>query len=268
MILQAQITGQYVTLLLTGVGVLVALSVGVIFFFVVYQRRIFAQERLRIEVSKRHQLELLTAAVEVQETERSRIAGDLHDDIGSLLTATRLYLRQLKAGGSTQQINLIKDQSLEIVDEMIQNTRRISHDLLPPALSKFGFRAAAEDLCERFDQTEDLTVVFNGTSAERLPPNYELALYRVLQELLNNTIKYAGAQHVTVTLRTGSGGTTEFTYTDDGRGFDPASARGGGLGMRNIESRITVLAGQLDFQTAPGQGVRVIITLPPNSVND
>jgi signal transduction histidine kinase len=117
-----------------------------------YQRRILEEERKRVEKEKAHQMALLSAAVDVQETERRRIASDLHDDIGSLLSATRLYLQQLCIDASAEKTESIKKESLNILDEMIQNTRRITHDLLPPVLEKFGFQAAAEDLCERIEK--------------------------------------------------------------------------------------------------------------------
>ena len=242
-------------------GVIVLLSVGVIGFFVVYQRRLFAQERARVEAQRAHQRALLEASVAVQENERARIARNLHDEIGSLLMAARLYLRQLptEAAGKTPAI---REQSLTIVDDMVQNVRRITHDLLPPALEKFGFQAAAEDLCDRIDRTDSLRVAFTDHSTtERLPPTAELALYRILQELLTNTIKYAEATNVALKLNRTPAAFT-FVYTDDGCGFDPSQAGGKGLGLRNIEGRVSVIGGQLQYRSAPGHGLQVTITLP------
>ena len=262
MILQAQLTGEYVTLFLSGVGVLVFLSVMVVAFFVVYQRRLFAQERLRLAAEHIHQQQLLSAAVAVQETERKRIAGDLHDEIGSLLTATRLYLRQLTPGDPIERLTMIRKQSLEIIDDMIQNTRRISHDLLPPALEKFGLQAATEDLCERFDKTPGIRVELRDTTqGTRLPREAELGLYRVVQELLNNSFKHARASLISVGLAETHRG-FQLTYSDDGRGFDADSLRSKGLGLRNIESRVSIIGGTLDYRTAPGKGLQVTIQLP------
>lgn len=257
----ARLSGEYASLLLLGVGLIVLLSVGVIAFFVVYQRRLFAEERARTLAEQAHQRELLAASVSVQESERARIARNLHDEIGSLLTAARLYLRQLptEAPGKTPAI---REQSLAIVDDMIHNTRRITHDLLPPTLEKFGFQAAAEDLCVRIDRTDSLRVTLVDNSTDRrLRPAAELALYRILQELLNNTLKYAAARTVSLKLDRSPTAFT-FLYTDDGRGFDPALADGKGLGLRNIEGRVSVVGGRLERITSPGNGLRVTITLP------
>lgn len=256
----AQITGPYLNLLLAGVGGLVLLSIGVISFFVIYQRRIFEQERGRAEQARLHQRQLLAAAVDVQEAERRRIASDLHDDIGSLLTATRLYLRQIKPAQTDGRNDEIKRQSLCIVDEMISNTRRISHDLLPPTLEKFGLRAAAEDLCERINQAGGPRVRFRSNLDERIDRRTELGLFRALQELLNNTLKHAEAENVDVALHAGPQ-SLRFTYRDDGKGFSPAQA-GGGLGLRSIESRANLLNATLALDSAPGRGLSVGITVP------
>ncbi len=261
MIFLANLSGEYLNLFLAGVFGMVLLSVALVVFFVVYQRRILEKERQRQQEEKAHQKQLLTAAVEVQETERRRIAGDLHDDIGSLLSATRLYLRQLTPDATAERAAEIKDQALNILDEMIQNTRRITHDLLPPALEKFGFQAAAEDLCERIDLSGGLRVSFTAATEDRLPPKREIALYRVLQELLNNTMKHAKAKNINVDLSWGKD-QFNFMYQDDGKGFDLTTIKSKGLGLRNIESRVSLIGGSLSSVTSPGNGLRVNISLP------
>ena len=256
MIFLANLSGEYLNLFLAGVFGMVLLSVALVVFFVVYQRRILEKERQRQQEEKAHQKQLLTAAVEVQETERRRIAGDLHDDIGSLLSATRLYLRQLTPDAPAARAAEIKDQAQNILDEMIQNTRR-----LPPALEKFGFQAAAEDLCERIDLSGGLRVSFTSATEDRLPPKREIALYRVLQELLNNTMKHAKAKNINVDLSWGKD-QFNFIYQDDGKGFDLATIKSKGLGLRNIESRVSLIGGSLSSVTSPGNGLRVNISLP------
>lgn len=261
MIVLSILSGSNLTLFLAAVFGMFILSVALVVFFVVYQRRIFAQLQQRERAEQSHQKELLEAAVAVQEIERRRIAGDLHDDIGSLLTATRLYLRQLDPSAGTERITAIKEQSLTIVDEMIQSTRRISHALLPPALEKFGLQAAAEDLCEWVDQSGALIVNCAVLTQERVTPDRELALYRVLQELINNTLRHAEAQTAEVAISRRRKHFT-LTYRDDGRGFDPQQVQSGGLGLRNIESRVALVGGTLETRTAPGEGLRVRVELP------
>lgn len=261
MIVLANLSGDYLNLFLAGVFGMLLLSIALVVFFVIYQRRIFAQERLREEKDKAHQKELLTAAVEVQETERRRIASDLHDDIGSLLSATRLYLRQLDPEAKKERTVEIKDQALTILDEMIQNTRRITHDLMPPALEKFGFQAATEDMCERITRSGGISVNFRSEIEKRLETRQEVVLYRVLQELINNTLKHAEAKNILVTIERQQD-TFNFTYKDDGKGFDTALVKSQGLGLRNIESRISLIGGRLQSITSPGNGLTVVVNLP------
>lgn len=261
MIFLAEISSRSVTFLLLGVLAMILLSVSLVVFFVVYQRRIYAQEQLRRQQEQAYQKELLTAAVAVQEAERRRIASDLHDGIGSLLSATRLYLRQLKPNVVGEKAEEIKNASLSILDEVIQNTRRITHDLLPPVLEKFGFQAAAEDLCEKVDGSGGISIDYKIKNGRRLLGNQEVALYRILQELINNTLKHAGADKITI-----QGGwqqeTYHLQYVDDGKGFEYKANEAEGLGLRNIESRITVLNGELNWTTSPGKGINVNIYLP------
>lgn len=261
MIFLADISASTVTVLLLGVLAMILLSVALVAFFVVYQRRIYTQEQLRLAGERQHQRDMLSAAVEVQEFERRRIASDLHDGIGSLLSATRLYLRQLKPEMGEEKAADIRDASIEILDEVIQNTRRITHDLLPPVLEKFGFRAAAEDLCEKINGSGGLTIECHLDNERRLRPEQEVALYRIVQELINNTLKHAGARRIKV-AGDWLPGKYFLNYKDDGKGFDFNENIAAGLGLRNIESRVTVLNGELNWQTSLGEGLDIKIYLP------
>ncbi len=261
MIFLAEITSRSVTFLLFGVLVMILLSVSLVVFFVVYQRRIYAQEQLRQEQARIHQKELLAAAVATQESERRRIASDLHDGIGSLLSATRLYLRQLSPDLAGPKASAIKASSLEILDEVIQNTRRITHDLLPPVLEKFGFQAAAEDLAEKVQGSSGVEIGCDLSQDKRLNNSQEVALYRILQELLNNTLKHAQAREIVISDAWQQNG-YYFTYSDNGTGFVLNENEAVGLGLRNIESRVTVLNGELKWTTSPGAGLEVNIYLP------
>jgi len=249
-----------ISLLVGGIIGMLFLAGLLIAFVVIYQRRLAEQQARRVARERDHQRELLTAAVDVQEAERRRIAADLHDDIGSLLSATRLYLRQLAPEATADRRSQIKEQSLGIVDEMIRNTRRITHDLLPPVLEKFGFQAAVEDLCDRLNGS-GMEIIFFANSEKRLAPKREIALYRVVQELLNNTIKHAKAEVVNIVANWSEEG-FEMVFSDDGVGFDLEARQARGLGLRNIESRVILVGGTVVTETSPGNGLRVTIDIP------
>lgn len=244
---------------------------GLVVFVVVYQRKIQKQQLERQAEENRHQRALLNAAVEVQESERRRIAGDLHDEIGSLLSAARLYLRQLNPEGPPEDNEKVREETLDILAKIIQNTRRITHDLLPAELEKFGLIAATEDLCERIN-AGGIQVNFHTATEERLAPRREVAVYRVLQELLNNTLKHAEATQIDVRFEVPSKRQLRLLYADNGKGFDLSSVNtrgsGGGLGLRNIESRISLASGTIDYQSAAGKGTRVEILLPRGKTDE
>lgn len=253
-----------VSLLLIGIVTMLLLAVALVFFFVVYQKRLYSQQLESQLEREEHQQELLVAAVEIQENERRRIAGDLHDDIGSLLSAARLYLRQFDPLAPAEENETVKQESLDIISKIIHNTRRITHDLLPSELEKFGLFAAAEDLCNRIDRTGEISVNLVTGELQRFGSKKEVALYRVLQELINNTLKHAEADRIEVEYFWKKESLC-FQYLDNGKGFEPdiAMKRGGaGLGLRNIESRISVIGGSLNYQTAPKEGLKVSIEVP------
>lgn len=237
------------------------LAAGLVFFVVVYQRRLYEQREQRQAEELRHQRQLLQAVVEVQENERRRIASDLHDDIGSLLSAARLYLRQFATGPEDSKNTAIKAELLTILDEMIANARRITHDLMPAELAKFGFVAAAQDLLARLTESGGIRASFRGDTKRRLPPTVEIALYRVLQELVANTLRHAAATHITLDCEW-EGKRLYLRYTDDGKGFAPDQLNRPGLGLRNIESRVGLVGGELDYRSAPGEGLSVRISVP------
>ncbi|PHI19094.1 hypothetical protein CEQ90_14350 [Lewinellaceae bacterium SD302] len=262
------------TLLLSGVVGMLVLAVSLVIFFIVYQRRIQEQQRLRQEEEKKHQKELLKAAIDVQEEERSRIAADLHDEIGSKLSAVRLFIGQLTLDEQRKENVELRNDSLDILGNILNSARRITHDLFPPELQKFGLFAAAEDLCERIDRggkisvTSKVAVLENGAesgplelpASVRVPKKTELALYRVLQEMINNTIKHANAQNILVAFHRRDNQLL-FTYQDDGTGIETKDLKPG-LGLKNIETRVTLVGGKFEFISAPGQGLKLNVSVP------
>jgi len=234
-------------LLLGGMAFALIAGLGIYFF----------QQRRLKEKEIGHQKELLGSTILTQENERQRIAKDLHDSVGSKLNVMNLFLHQLgrrNAEGKEE----IQDM-ISVIDDTLQTTRRISHDLLPPTLEKFGLAIAIEELQEQLAQTEapDLQVYSEGVRPDNIAPMIELNLFRILQELLNNTLKYAEADTIDIRLIQ-SEEKLILHYRDDGKGFDPSDSKSQkGLGMQNIQSRLQMMRGKMDLQSTPGQGVRV-----------
>ncbi len=257
-----QETDLALSLLLGGVIGMLVLAIGLVIFFVIYQKMIFRKRLERLDQDVAHQRTLLRASVAAQEMERERIAGDLHDGIGSLLSAVRLQLSHADEDGDDES----RQDSIGIISEVIQNTRRITHDLLPPVLSKFGLFAAAEDLCERMERASGLKIDFSAPAQRSLSLTSEKGLYRVLQELLNNTLKHAGATQISVVFQRDAGAVI-MIYSDNGSGFaadqtSVTSTAGIGLGMHSIQTRIELLEGKLTWSSPPGRGVQLDVVVP------
>ena len=230
-------------------GLGLALIAGMGFYF-------WQQRRLK-EKELTHQREMLSSTILTQEQERQRIAKDLHDSVGSKLGVMNLFLHQLNRKSPEAETD-VRDM-LGVVGETIQTTRRISHDLLPPTLETFGLATAIQELGDQVSQTQGpgMKIEIEGERPEGVAPLVELNLFRILQELLNNSLKYAQANQISLRLIQ-SADKIILQYHDDGIGFDPQRLENQkGLGMQNIQSRLQMIEGKMDLQSAPGQGVQV-----------
>lgn len=247
---------------------MVIMAVFVIVFIIYYQRKRLEQEKNLRDVEKNYQRMLLDTALNSEEAERRRIAQDLHDDIGTMLSLTKLSLNQLyknmNRDDSRSEFTLHKAQSL--VEETIIHVRRITRDLVPTTLEQFGLVAAIEEFIHRLSDNLSLTVHFqcDAENIPRLAPKVELALYRIMQELVNNAIKHANCDEIEIDLHLDKG-KLELQVTDNGKGFDTPPKDSGqpeGLGLRNIESRLSVINGAVYYQKPGVRGLRARVQIP------
>ena len=137
------------------------LAVSVIVFFIVYQKRSFLQQEEIKDLETAYQKDLLASSIQAQEMERKRVASELHDGLGSVLSAIRLYVLHLSPDKPPQEYEDLLNETKEMVDSAITQTREISHDLLPTILDRFGFIQALDDLCKRLEKLNDMEVRFN-----------------------------------------------------------------------------------------------------------
>lgn len=202
------------------------------------------------------------AQMEGMETERKRIAADLHDEIGSLLTYTKLKVASLH-----QSADLRKDQE-DINGHLVQMHDALLHiinDLVPDTLQRNGLCHAIEEFVTEFQGQLPLRISFSADDFvdDRLPPFTRLHVYRITKELLQNTIKHSRASQVKLEMETRKHRLHIF-YSDNGKGFDQRNQakQVNGLGLRNIQSRIELLNGKVKTITAPGKGVTYHIQIP------
>jgi signal transduction histidine kinase len=244
--------------LLTSMLGLFSLAFGVVFIFIIYQRKLLAKDRAQRELENRYQKDLLQAALKTQENERHRIARDLHDEIGVLLTTTKMYLGQITPGLTAGSLNPLTKKMDSILTETINNVRRIAHDLRPIILENLGFGEAVENLAQKITGTGQARVSFTNLLDVNLAQEPELMMYRIVQELITNTLKHAHAKNIDITVGTELE-RFYLEYHDDGIGIlnncaEPFS----GLGMKSIESRLNILAGNMTI-LKKNKGTNILI---------
>lgn len=231
-------------LIIVGMIGMFLLALGVVFFFLVYQRRLLRQQKEHQEKEAEYQQKLLRASLLSQEKERSRIGKDLHDGVGAMLSTTKLYLRNIDAKTGEEDFDKLKKKALELLDETMSGIRRVSHDLRPVVLERLGLVEAINNLVEHVNQSGELQITFDHRLKGRFNEEYQLSWYRIIQELVNNTLKHAQASSVLLKLKSNDK-EVSLKYCDDGVGMDTSKALKAGLGIQNIESRLNLMGGSV-----------------------
>lgn len=213
------------------------------------------------QLEKERQLIAAQSLMKGQEEERSRLAKDLHDGVGGLLSGVKLSLSNMKGNVFLSEENARAVTTIITqLDSSIAELRRVSHNMMPEALIKYGLKEALENYCEGIDQSGRLNIRLQTYGLEqRLEQDTEIILYRIVQELLNNVIRHADAKEVLIQL-VREGGRFSLTVEDDGRGFDMNSPEyKAGAGLQNIQARAGYLNGVVDIRTQPGEGTSITI---------
>lgn len=254
---------QIVLIFLVSGGIVVLLAVILILFLLIYQKRIVTQENRFQKLENERQKVLLRATIEGQERERQRLAKDLHDGIGSLLSGLSMNMKfqRGKEDPNSEQGKFLTEVC-DMLDDGIQNVRAVSHNLMPATLEKLGLIAAMNEAIGRVNQTDDLKIDLKTIYKPfGLPKNISLGLLRIFQELLQNTIKHAGASEIKISVEYHSD-QIRMQYTDNGKGLDPSAIKSGGIGMKNMESRMQALEGTFTINKKIKSGFEAKIEAP------
>ncbi|MGZ8523417.1 MAG: tetratricopeptide repeat-containing sensor histidine kinase [Chitinophagaceae bacterium] len=212
-------------------------------------------------LEKDKQLVAVDSMLKGQEEERSRLAKDLHDGLGGLLSGVKFSLSNMKENLIVTPDNMaVFERSLDMIDTSIKELRRVAHNMMPEMLTKFGLDEALRDYCNTVNATKLLTVRYQSLGiATRLDSAIEIIVYRIVQELLNNILKHAIASEAFVQLIR-ENDRLNIVVEDNGKGFDTAMLENNkGAGWVNIRSRVEYLKGQLDVHSEPGKGTLVNI---------
>lgn len=260
-----QKTSQRDTYLITLV-IALSLTIGLVF---IYQQRQKAIAQLRDkekslynqnvdDLLKDQEIKSLNAMMSGQEKERKRIAEDLHDRLGSKLAAVKLHY-----GASAKKVGT--DASFKkaagILDETIEETRKIAHNLLSGVLTKFGLMAALDDLKNTIEGTNEITFELNISNIEnRLPNDLEINIYRIIQELISNMLKHAQAKNISIQLTKHADHSLTLMVEDDGVGFNTAE-KGEGIGLQNMQARAERFDGEVAIDSTIGHGTTVTVNM-------
>ena len=205
-------------LILSGMLGMLSLALALVFIFLAYQRRLLRQQKEHLQKESQYQQQLLRASLLSQEKERNRIGKDLHDEVGVMLTTAKMYLNHLSADKEEKEFYRLKNKTVELMGETIASMRRISHGLRPVVLERLGLENAVSNLVDQIEGSGALSVSFSAELQEGMDKEFQLNWYRIIQELINNTVKHARATHISLHLQA-NGDEVTLHYEETASGF-------------------------------------------------
>lgn len=246
-------------------GVVIAV---LLLLFLVYrnyrQKQLLQQQRIG-ELEKEQQLLATEAVLKGEEQERTRLARDLHDGLGGMLSGIKYSFRHVKRSLTmSPESHEAFGRSMDMLDSSIKELRRVAHNMMPESLIRFGLDTALKDFCKDIDQTGQLSIIYQSVNLEeeRMDQTTSITIFRIVQELVNNILKHAEARQVVVQM-IGMEDHIAVTVEDDGKGFAADTlSLSSGIGWANIRSRTEYLKGKIDLQSTPGLGASVHIEFP------
>lgn len=249
-------------LILTGT-IALALLLGLLGVSAWRRYRLKQKAALQHEIIKQQEL-ASKAVIEAEEDERQRIARDLHDGVGQMMSAAKMNLSafesEMRFDNAAQQQNF--EKIIELVDDSCREVRNVSHNMMPNALLKNNLAAAIRDFTDKIEARSLQIHLYTEGVDERMDSNTETVLYRVIQECVNNVIKHANATTLDITIIRDNEGISA-TVEDNGKGFDATSKeKFEGIGLKNIITRIEYLKGTVEFDSAPGRGTSIVAHVP------
>lgn len=217
---------------------------------------------IAVDLSRRVARDALRRVVAGQELERRRLARELHDETGQALTSILLGLRAVEESEGTDEMRRAASDLRELVVATLQDVRRLAVQLRPKALDDFGLGPALERLAQTFAEATEMRVdVEARLGDERLPPEVETTLYRIVQEALTNIVKHAEATNVSILLLRRQAMAT-VVIEDDGKGFDPGNVQEEAVGLLGMQERVELHDGRLTVESVPGSGTTLVAEVP------
>ena len=246
---------QFIIWLSIAGGMILVLALA---FFIVRQRlavnkRKLAEQEIK-QLKQEKQLLATQAVLEGETAERTRLARDLHDGLGGMLSVVKLNLNDVKKGASMEGEDVTRfNQALNILEEAVHELRRVAHNLMPESLTRYGLKVSLNDFCNSIPIAE-----FHYFGKDnRLDQKLEVVIYRTAYELVNNALKHAGANRIVVQI-VHEVDRLALTVQDDGCGFN-VSSKNDGTGLNNIRNRISLYNGRMDIWSKPEGGTEASV---------
>ena len=232
-------------------------------FMVFYLRRIVINDDgdiglrgIIIDISERKELErkVLNTVIETEDKERRRFSEDLHDGLGPLLSTVKLYINQMKSS----KVNINEEKEMfnfanELLDDAISTTRNIANNILPGSIVDNGLIAGVRTFITHIRQAGNIDIIFNENVSRRYDTNIEINIYRIIIELINNSLKYAEANKLEICILE-ENDVLNIRYKDDGKGFNMNEVKDG-LGHLNIENRAVSINGDYEYYSDINKGM-------------
>ncbi|HVM88903.1 MAG TPA: sensor histidine kinase [Puia sp.] len=234
---------------------IVAVLIGIILIYFIVT--IIRYHRRYIRLQK----ERIFAEITMQENERKRIANDLHDSLGPLLSSVKLNINSIDV--HNEQDEEIISKASKRIDEIIKSLRQISYNLLPNTLQRNGLGEALREFVKEVQNKHNMQVHLRVPKDVHITKEKEIHVFRILQEMIHNVLKHADAENLYIAV-TEESGNLQVMVKDDGKGFDMEKSKkeSQGLGLKSLESRIEILKGELSFESSPNKGASYFFKAP------
>ena len=253
-----------ISLIAIGIVAMLLLALGIIFFVVLYQRRVIRHQHEIKKIQELKQQELINASIQGEEQERMRIASELHDDVGATLSSVRLFLHS--ASRHPEDPDIIH-QSKELLDDSIQKIRDLSHQLQPATLQRLGLQISLESHADIINRAGNVRMQYScEKELPRLDENTEMSIYRVVQELTNNILKHANASMIRLeTNVTPLLLTVGLVHNGDGltnEQYQELIYKKGAIGLKNIVNRVQSIGADINFAHTDDHIYEIAISIP------
>jgi signal transduction histidine kinase len=244
------------------IGAAISLFIVVLLSYRNYKQKQKLQQQRISEFETQQQLTATEAVLKGEEQERTRLAKDLHDGLGGMLSGIKYSFNTMKGNLVMTPVNAQAfERSMDMLDSSIQEMRRVAHNMMPEALVKFGLDTALKDFCNDINLSGALTVSYQSIGMENaaIEQTTAITIYRIIQELINNSMKHGEGKNAIVQMSK-TNNILSITVEDDGKGFDTTMLNlSKGIGWENIKNRVDFLKGKLDINSQTGKGTSVLI---------